>query len=170
MQEELPALKNKIASFDWKDIFNGNECALFCKLAPDATVATRRPAECKKMKDNITVLVCPNSDESEHFWRIFIGTALRGRPFKKKYETDFRLDYRANIKEHGWLKHSLMFGWNSLTVISRDKIDTFCFWSTTAAYVVWRRLCRIWQTPKYTPCTLTPSQNSRHVVLDLLLR
>lgn len=83
MQEALPALKNKFASSDWQDVYNAGKRGLFCKLAPDVTVAMRRSAGHKKLKDHITVLVCANTDESENFSLMFIEAVLQSRPFKK---------------------------------------------------------------------------------------
>eukprot|EP00171_Calliarthron_tuberculosum_P002433 IDg2433t1 len=109
VQASLGPLCDRIAQYSHKDVFNADECGLFYKLAPDSTVATARPLGRKKMKDRITVLVCANADGSEKFELMFIGTALRPRPFKKKYGKEYGLDYHANKK--AWMTGELFKGW-----------------------------------------------------------
>lgn len=105
-------LKEKVSSFDRKNIFNADECGPFYKMAPETTSALTRSEGWKKSKDWITVLVCANSDGSEKDPLMFIGNALRPRAFKKKFGADYGLDYFANRK--AWMTGALFNEWLKL--------------------------------------------------------
>lgn len=109
VEQALPDLMSKIRQFDPQNVFNADECGLFYKLAPDRTVSLQRPLGRKKSKDRITVLVCANSDGTEKYELMFIGTALRPRPFKKKSGQDYGLDYHAN--RNAWMTSALFYDW-----------------------------------------------------------
>lgn len=105
----MPHLKDRISLYDARDVFNADECGLFYKLSPDRTVAQSRPLGRKKMKDRITVLVCANANGSEKFELMFIGTAAKPRPFKKKSGKEHGLDYHSNKK--AWMTGALFSDW-----------------------------------------------------------
>lgn len=56
MVEALHLLRKRISGFE-RNVFNADECGLFYKIDPDATVAINIPGGLKKNKERITVLV-----------------------------------------------------------------------------------------------------------------
>ena len=49
---ELPKIKEEINKYNLDDVFNFDECALFYRLEPDKTLATKRLSGRKKNKEN----------------------------------------------------------------------------------------------------------------------
>lgn len=109
MKDDLTALKKNISSYNPADVLIMDECGLFYKNAPDRPVTDHLSQRRKRMKDRFTVLVRPNSDGSEKFKFMFVGTGLRPRAFKKKFGNDFGLDYCANRK--AWMIGDLFNKW-----------------------------------------------------------
>ena len=61
INNELPRLKEKIKKYDVNDVFNFDETALFYRLEPDKTLASRRVQGKKKNKERITIGLCTNA-------------------------------------------------------------------------------------------------------------
>ena len=58
---ELPKIKNEIKKYNLDYVFNFDECALFYRLEPDKTLATKRLSWRKKNKERITIGLCSNA-------------------------------------------------------------------------------------------------------------
>ena len=62
---KIEEVRDQIKSFHLRDIFNADETALFYRLEPDQTLATKLISGKKINKDRITILLCTNADGSE---------------------------------------------------------------------------------------------------------
>ena len=83
---------------DYKDcdILNMDEIALYWKMAPDRTLATKAQAGGKKSKDRITIALTSNADGSETFKPWIIGKSKNPRCFKNINRQHLRITYRYN--------------------------------------------------------------------------
>lgn len=107
--QALPDLKETIARFHPRDVFNMDETGLFYCMAPDRTIAARQLAGMKKEKTRMTVALCANADGSEKLEPFFIGHYLKPRAFQKKSGANLGLYYRANSK--AWMTGVLFQEW-----------------------------------------------------------
>ena len=64
-----------------RDTYNMDEAALYWKMTPDVTLATKRQAGCKKEKARITIIPCCNADGSHKLSLWLIGKAAKPRCF-----------------------------------------------------------------------------------------
>ena len=61
-------LRLEYSNYHPHDIFNLDETALFWKLQPDRSLATKQTSGGKKSKDRITVALCTNKDGLEKLY------------------------------------------------------------------------------------------------------
>lgn len=116
IESELPEILSKIKNFNPNDVFNFDETALFYKLEPDKTLATKRLEGRKKNKERITVGFCVNSTGTEKMVPVIIGKYLNPRCFKNINLTNVGIKYFANTK--AWMTITIFRNW----LITFDKL------------------------------------------------
>ena len=89
-----------------KDIYNGDETALFYKSLPHRTYCFEgdKPAGSAKRKDRLTLLIITNMDGSDHRKLSVIGKAKNPRCLQKKYKMqvkDMAVDWYAS--KNAWM-------------------------------------------------------------------
>ena len=67
IEEYFPELVSLIANYDPKDIYNFDESALFFRVEPDRTLASKLIEGKKKNKERITIGFCVNSTGDDKF-------------------------------------------------------------------------------------------------------
>ena len=93
---QLPKLKKEIEKYDLNDVFNFDECALFHRLEPDKTLATKRLSGRKKNKERVTIGLCSNATGTDKLNPIVIGKCKNPRCFKNKNIKNFGISYTYN--------------------------------------------------------------------------
>jgi hypothetical protein len=73
-----------------------DETALYWKMAPDRTLATKAQAGGKKSKDRIAIALTSNANDSETFKPWIIGKSKNPRCFKNINRRYLRITYRYN--------------------------------------------------------------------------
>ena len=98
----LPTLEG----YSTKDVYNGDETALFYKCLPHRTYCFEgdKPAGSAKHKDRLTLLIITNMDGSDHRKLSVIGKAKNPRCLQKKYKMqvkDMVVDWYAS--KNAWM-------------------------------------------------------------------
>jgi hypothetical protein len=109
IETELPELVETIEKFDPNDVFNFDETALFFRLEPDKTLASKRIEGRKKNKERITVGFCVNSTGTEKMVPIVIGKYAKPRCFKNINLSNIGVYYRYNSK--AWMTGIIFQEW-----------------------------------------------------------
>jgi len=109
IESQLPELIEKIKSYDQNDVFNFDETALFYRLEPDKTLATKRIEGRKKCKERITVGLCVNSTGTEKMVPLVIGKYANPRCFKNINLKNVGVFYRSNKK--AWMNRLIFQEW-----------------------------------------------------------
>ena len=86
-----------------------DECGLFYRMEPNATLATRPVSGKKKNKDRLTVALCVNASGTEKLKPLVIGKSKRPRCFGKKFDPNQIVTYRNNKK--AWMTSILFAEW-----------------------------------------------------------
>ena len=73
--ERLPDLRNIVSRYSPENVWNCDEFALYYRMAPSTTIGTRRIKVRKKYKTRITFLACVNSNGTEKFPLLVVGSA-----------------------------------------------------------------------------------------------
>lgn len=84
IQNRLQELRDIIAEYEPRDVFNLDETGLFYNQIIKRTYAKERISGTKIRKERITVVLMCNADGSFKFDPVFIGKAEKPRCFKKK--------------------------------------------------------------------------------------
>ena len=105
----------KLSGFEFEDIFNMDELALFFRLQPGQTLATAAAKGTKQCKDRLTVALCCNATGTVKAKPFVIGKSKRPRSFRRFDPTEF-VDYASNRK--AWMT-SIEFKLTSLNSTSR---------------------------------------------------
>lgn len=111
VQEWLKKNKEKLDSFEEKDIYNADETGLFYQLMPNKTISIKNE-KCtsgKHSKVRITVLVCTNKDGSDKRDLMIIGKAKKPTCFVGREKTLPSVIYRNNRK--AWMTRDLFTEW-----------------------------------------------------------
>ena len=87
IQHRLQELRDIIAEYEPRDVFNLDETGLFYNQVVKRTYAKERISGTKIKKERITVVLMCNADGSFKFDQVFIGKAEKPRCFKKKTGT-----------------------------------------------------------------------------------
>ncbi|KAG0430420.1 Tigger transposable element-derived protein 6, partial [Dictyocoela muelleri] len=107
-------LKEKIAEYGEKNVFNCDETALFYKLAPSKSLLCRVRNGIKRYKDRITIMLACNMEGSEKIKPFVIGKFRNPRAFKN-FDKDFFCRYTHN--KNAWMTsaefNTWLFDWNS---------------------------------------------------------
>lgn len=104
-EQEKRNLQELVSKYDPKDVFNMDECALFYRLEPGATLATKKLKGKTKSKDRITVALCVNMDGSEKIEPLIIGKSAKPRCFKKNPIEKYPVQYYSN--KSAWMTESI---------------------------------------------------------------
>ena len=65
IQNERQRLKELTSKFDWNDIYNADETALFYKLEPNKTLASSKTCGLKICKERIAIMLCSNASGTD---------------------------------------------------------------------------------------------------------
>lgn len=110
IEERMAQIKERIASYALKDIFNFDETGLQPNLSPDSTIARHQIEDimnhqdkrliigAKKSKNRLTIALTCNADGSETIPPFIIGHSEKPRCFKKKTGQELGFFYRSNKK------------------------------------------------------------------------
>ena len=109
INSELPRLKEKIKKYDLNDVFNFDETALFYRLEPDKTLASRRVQGKKKNKERITIGLCTNATGKTKLKPIVIGRYEKPRDFSKINIKNYGIIYKYNLK--AWMTGIIFREW-----------------------------------------------------------
>jgi hypothetical protein len=105
------AIRQTLASYEYRDIFNCDETGLFWKLIPDRSLSTRSLPGRKKEKARISLHFCCNADGSEKLQIWAIGNAKKPRAFRAAGINieNLNITWRANQK--AWMTTVIMEEW-----------------------------------------------------------
>ena len=102
-------LRKKLVKYAPGNIFNMDECGLFYRMEPNATLATRPVSGKNKNKNRLTVALCVNASGTEKLKPLVIGKSKRPRCFGKKFDPNQIVTYRNNKK--AWMTSILFAEW-----------------------------------------------------------
>lgn len=105
----MAKIRRFIAAYSPQDVFNCDESSLYWKLTPDRGLSSVSVPGRKKQKSRISVHFCCNSDGSERFPLLFIGTAKKPRSFAGININNFNCTYRSNTK--AWMTGEIFKEW-----------------------------------------------------------
>ena len=109
IENELPRIRARLATYQVNDIFNVDEYGVFYKLPPTSTIGPTRLSGRKKNKDRFTVLSCCNADGTERLPALFIKKFQKPGCFLGRDPTEDGFEYRNSSK--AWMTQSLFFDW-----------------------------------------------------------
>lgn len=113
LPEERERLREVIGEYDLDDVYNADETALFFRMPPNATLATRPTSGTKRDKSRITLLLACNATGSVKLQPLVIGTAAKPRCFRNINMNTLPITYRYNKK--AWMRGDIFGEWlNSL--------------------------------------------------------
>jgi hypothetical protein len=98
IEDTLAVIKEKIARYEPKEVYNMDETGLFYNLAPSTTISRRQIEGSKKDKTRLTIGLTCNADGSDRLPPLFIGHAAKPRCFKGKTGQELGFYYLNNTK------------------------------------------------------------------------
>lgn len=116
LYEVLPEIKQKIARYNSRDVYNMDETGLFYCCAPNRTISRDRVEGLKADKTRITIAFTANADGSDKLDPFFIGHAKNPRCFGKKSAAEHGFVYNHNKK--AWMTGVLFQEW----LVGVDKV------------------------------------------------
>jgi DDE superfamily endonuclease/Tc5 transposase DNA-binding domain len=123
LSEERERLRAIIGEYDLNDVYNADETALFFRMPPNATLATRPTSGTKRDKSRITVLLACSATGNTKLQPLVIGKAASPRCFRNINMNALPCTYRHNTK--AWMRRDIFGEWlDSLnTEMGRKKKD-----------------------------------------------
>lgn len=108
---EMQSIRQAIAHYEPRDIYNCDETGLLWKLTPDRSLSTRTIPGRKREKARVTIHLCCNMDGSDKVPLWFIGQAQKPHAFRRTNINIQNLGvyWRANKK--AWMVSSIMEEW-----------------------------------------------------------
>jgi hypothetical protein len=94
----LTTIKEKIARYELKDVYNMDETGLFFKLTPSTIISHRQIEGSKKNKICLIIGFIYNIDGSDRLLPLFIGYYTKSHYFNKKSDHELGFYYLHNIK------------------------------------------------------------------------
>jgi hypothetical protein len=116
LENFIPEFINELENYHPDDIYNFDECALFYRMEPDRSLATKRLSGRKKDKERITVGLCTNASGSDKLSPLIIGKYKNPRCFKNINLRNVGVNYKWNTK--AWMTAIIFQEW----VTTFDKI------------------------------------------------
>ena len=104
VRQAVQTITEELKDYNLEDIYNIDETALFYKLEPDKTLATKNVKGSKRCKDRITLVLCCNSTGSHKLKPIIIGKSTKPRVFGN-FRVDMYCDYFGNA--NAWMTKDL---------------------------------------------------------------
>ena len=111
IMSELRNLNEKIKQYKFEDVYNFDETALFYRMEPDTTLATRRLEGRKKDKERITLGLCTNANGSHKLPPLIIGKFQSPRCFKGINLQNVGVLYKSSKK--AWMNSIIFQEWVS---------------------------------------------------------
>jgi hypothetical protein len=108
---QLEILYEKLRPYASKDIFNGDESALFWKAIPDKALATTQMAGGKAVKARITAHFCCNATGTDKLPIWFIGMAAKPRCLAANGIAMEDLDIVWRHNKKGWMNAEIFVEW-----------------------------------------------------------
>ena len=108
---ELLKIKEEINKYNLDDVLNFDECALFYRLEPDKTLATKRLSGRKKNKERITIGLCSNAAGTTKLKPIVIGKCKCFKCFKNVNIKNMGILYTYNAS--AWMTGIIFRDWLS---------------------------------------------------------
>jgi hypothetical protein len=109
VEKAIPDLISELEKYDANDIFNFDETALFYRMEPDRTLATKRIEGRKKDKERITIGLCTNATGKEKMAPLVIGKYKNPRCFKNVNLGNIGISYKNNNK--AWMTAQTFQEW-----------------------------------------------------------
>lgn len=104
----IKELNEIVSGYDPRNVFNYDESALFYRLPPSKTLATKLIHGKKKSKDRISIAFCCNMSGSEKMNPIVIGKFQTPRSFKNR-KNKMNFDYYFNT--NAWMTKDIFSRW-----------------------------------------------------------
>jgi DDE superfamily endonuclease/Tc5 transposase DNA-binding domain len=101
IEDQLIALKSKIASYSLDDVYNMDETAYLYNMAPDKTIARRQIEGAKKDKTRLTIALTCNATSTDRVELLILGHAERPRCFQRKSGQELGFFYCSN--SNAWM-------------------------------------------------------------------
>lgn len=105
----LPAIKERLDSFELRDIYNMDETGLNYRMLADHSLASRQLEGRKQGKERVTAVICTNGDGSDKLPLWIIGKFSKPRCFKNINLASLNFKYNANKK--AWMTIYLFEEW-----------------------------------------------------------
>ena len=102
-------LQEELAAYNPDDIFNCDETALFFRMLPNQTLATKAVRGQKMDKERVTVLLGCNATGTEKLKPFVIGKSTRPRALRGFNMDALSVHYRSNSK--AWMRSDLFSEW-----------------------------------------------------------
>lgn len=109
LANELPMIREKLASYQPNDIYNMDETGLFYRMQADSSLATMLLEGRKTRKERLTIVICANADGTDRRPLMVIGTAIKPRCFKNVKLEGLGIQYHAN--KSAWMTRNLFHSW-----------------------------------------------------------
>jgi hypothetical protein len=109
IEESIPKLKEVIEKYHPNDVYNFDETALFYRMRPDKSLASKSVPGFKRDKQRITIGLCVNATGTDKICPLVIGKAEKPRCFKNVNLTNIGIVYRFNAK--AWMTVSIFQEW-----------------------------------------------------------
>ena len=116
LNEVLPEIKQKIARYNSRDVYNMDETRLFYCCAPNRTISRDRVEGLKANKTRVKIAFTASADWSHKLDPFFIGHAKKPRCFGKKSAAEHGFVYDHNKK--AWMIGVLFQEW----LVDVDKV------------------------------------------------
>lgn len=107
--QQRTVLMELLNQYNPHDIFNMNETALFYRMLPSQTLATRAIAGRKKDKARISIGLCCNLTGTEKLEPIVVNRAAKPRCFRGVNINDIPIKYFSNTK--AWMTTKVFLEW-----------------------------------------------------------
>ena len=111
IEDWFKILPDLIKGYDWSEIFNADETALFFKVLPNKTLYfSGVPCNSiKQIKERLSLLLAANWSGSEKLMPLVIGKSKNPRCFKQINKTNLPVLYRNNNK--AWMNAVIFKEW-----------------------------------------------------------
>ncbi|CAF1079694.1 unnamed protein product, partial [Brachionus calyciflorus] len=106
----MNSLSILVKEYELKNIYNLDESALFYRLQPNRSLATRAVSGVKTSKERVSIGVCANADGSDKRRLIVIGRYAKPRCFGN-FDPNSVVDYFHNAK--AWMTSIIFNAWLS---------------------------------------------------------